>query len=59
MPKKRRKAYERRREQQDYYEEASPGVSRVSRGEGRSAMNGGGEAAAGSSNMRYNDVAPT
>ncbi|KAH8395571.1 hypothetical protein KR222_000036, partial [Zaprionus bogoriensis] len=61
VPKKRRKAYERRREQQDYYEDASPGVSRVARGTGSGAMNGGasGDAAAGSSNMRYNDVAPT
>ncbi|KAL7734196.1 hypothetical protein ACLKA6_011870 [Drosophila palustris] len=58
VPKKRRKAYERRREQQDYYEDASPGVSRNSRG-GNGVANGGADAAAGSSNMRYNDVAPT
>jgi len=44
--------------QQDYYEDASPGVSRGSRGGGGIA-NGGGDVAAGSSNMRYNDVAPT
>ncbi|XP_032592271.1 prominin-like protein isoform X2 [Drosophila grimshawi] len=61
VPKKRRKAYERRaREQQDYYEDASPSVSRVSRSAGAAsgAANGDGPSAGGS-NMRYNDVAPT
>ncbi|XP_017057841.1 prominin-like protein isoform X2 [Drosophila ficusphila] len=57
VPKKRRKAYERRREQQDYYEDASPSVSRGNRSGGD--RGGGGDGAPGSSSMRYNDMAPT
>ncbi|XP_030385317.1 prominin-like protein isoform X2 [Scaptodrosophila lebanonensis] len=47
VPKKRRKGYDRRREQQEFYEDASPSGSRGARAEGP-----------GSSNMRYNDMAP-
>ncbi|KAH8296140.1 hypothetical protein KR054_002201 [Drosophila jambulina] len=63
VPKKRRKAYERRhREQQDYYEDASPSASRGNRSGGDRGDRGGGGAgdgAPGSSSMRYNDMAPT
>ncbi|XP_016973361.1 prominin-like protein isoform X3 [Drosophila rhopaloa] len=59
VPKKRRKAYERRREQQDYYEDASPSVSRGNRSGADRGGGGGGDGAPGSSNMRYNDMAPT
>ncbi|XP_030560863.1 prominin-like protein isoform X1 [Drosophila novamexicana] len=59
VPKKRRKAYDRRREQQEYYEDASPSVSRVARSGAGGGPGGVVDAAAGSSNMRYNDVAPT
>lgn len=58
VPKKRRKAYERRREQQDYFEDASPSVSRGNRS-GGDRGGGGGDGAPGSSSMRYNDMAPT
>ncbi|KRG05594.1 uncharacterized protein Dmoj_GI12721, isoform E [Drosophila mojavensis] len=58
VPKKRRKAYDRRREQQEYYEDTSPSVSRGARSNGGGG-GGGVDGAAGSSNMRYNDVAPT
>ncbi|XP_017029811.1 prominin-like protein isoform X2 [Drosophila kikkawai] len=63
VPKKRRKAYERRhREQQEYYEDASPSVSRGNRSGGDRGGGGGGgsgDGAPGSSSMRYNDMAPT
>ncbi|KAH8234847.1 hypothetical protein KR032_004185, partial [Drosophila birchii] len=63
VPKKRRKAYERRhREQQDYYEDASPSASRGNRSGGDRSGGGGGDrgdGAPGSSSMRYNDMAPT
>ncbi|KAH8379459.1 hypothetical protein KR009_005114 [Drosophila setifemur] len=58
VPKKRRKAYERRREQQEYYEDASPSVARNRSGGDRGGDRGRDDVP-GSSNMRYNDMAPT